>query len=68
MKTNVLYRKLARFRLTKSEARDIVRILRKNHETNAQMYGEAYDAFVRLPLLDGLEQAYRNVKGRTEHE
>lgn len=68
MKTKTLYRKLAKYRLTKSEVRDIVRIMRKKRYTNAQMYGEAYNAFVRLPLLDRLEQVYRNVKGRTENE
>ena len=64
MRTKTLYRELRRYRLTRKEARDFVQIARRFCWTNEQIHETAFQAFVRLPVIYGLETVYERMKAR----
>ena len=64
MRTKTLYRKLRRYRLTRKEARDFVKMARRSCRTNEEIRETAFQAFVRLPVIYGLETVYERMKAR----
>ena len=64
MRTKTLYRELRRYRLTRMEARDFVQIARQYCRTNEEIHETAFQAFVRLPVIYGLEAVYLRMKVR----
>lgn len=64
MRTKTLYRKLRRYRLSRMEARDFVQIARRSCRTNEEIREMAFQAFVRLPVIYGLETVYERMKAR----
>ena len=62
MRTKTLYRELRRYRLTRKEARDFVKMARQYCRTNEQIHETAFQAFVRLPVIYGLEGVYHRMK------
>lgn len=62
MRTKTLYRELRRYRLTRKEARDFVKMARRFCRTNEQIHETAFQAFVRLPVIYGLEGVYCRMK------
>ena len=51
MRTKTLYRKLRRYRLSRTEARDFVQIARRSCRTNEEIREMAFQVFVRLPVI-----------------
>ena len=64
MRTKTLYRELRRYRLSRKEARDFVKMARRFCWTNEQIRETAFQAFVRLPVIYGLETVYERMKAR----
>ena len=66
MRTKDLYKELRRYRLTRKSAREFVRIARRSCRTNAEIHEMAFQAFVRLPVIYGLEGVYLRLKAMEE--
>ena len=64
MRTRTLYRELRRYRLSRTEARDFVQIARRSCRTNEEIREMAFQVFVRLPVIYGLEAVYLRMKAR----
>lgn len=64
MRTKTLYRELRRYRLSRKEARDFVKMARRFCRTNEEIREMAFQAFVRLPVIYGLETVYERMKAR----
>lgn len=62
MRTRTLYCELRRYRLSRMEARDFVKMARRFCRTNEQIHEMAFQAFVRLPVIYGLEAVYNRMK------
>ena len=64
MRTKTLYRELRRYGLGRSEGQLFVKMARQYCRTNEEIREMAFQAFVRLPVIYGLETVYARMKAR----